>query len=98
VQLHVWKESFPMTRHLSPAITLTASAAIVGLALSACGSSSLSSPGTSGAPTAAQTKDAALVATLPAKIKTAGKIIVGVDTSYPPSEFLAAERQDGRGL
>jgi len=87
-----------MTRHLSPAITLTASAAIVGLALSACGSSSLSSPGISGAPTAAQTKDAALVATLPAKIKTAGKIIVGVDTSYPPSEFLAADGKTAEGF
>jgi polar amino acid transport system substrate-binding protein len=90
-----------MARRLSPAITLTASAAIVGLALSACGSSSLTStPGTTTAKTtaAAQTADPALVAKLPASIKAAGKIIVGVDTSYPPSEFLAADGKTAQGF
>jgi polar amino acid transport system substrate-binding protein len=86
-----------MTRHLSPA-SLTASAAIVGLALSACGSSSLSTPSASSQPTVAQTADPALVAKLPAKIKTAGKIVVGVDTSYPPSEFLAADGKTAEGF
>ena len=89
-----------MARRLSPAITLTASAAIVGLALSACGSSSLTStPGTAAKTTAAaQTADAALVAKLPASIKAAGKIVVGVDTSYPPSEFLAADGKTAQGF
>lgn len=88
-----------MTRHLSPAVSLTASAAIVGLALSACGSSSLSTPGaTSNTPAASQTVDANLAAKLPAKIKTAGKIVVGVDTSYPPSEFLAADGKTAEGF
>ena len=88
-----------MARRLSPAITLTASAAIVGLALSACGSSSLSTPGASSSTTAkVQTADAALVAKLPAKIKAAGKIVVGVDTSYPPSEFLAADGKTATGF
>jgi polar amino acid transport system substrate-binding protein len=87
-----------MARRLSPAVTLTASTAIVGLALAACGSSSLSTPSASTKPTAAQTPDAALVAKLPAKIKAAGKIVVGVDTSYPPSEFLAADGKTAEGF
>jgi polar amino acid transport system substrate-binding protein len=89
-----------MTRRLSPAFALTASVAIVGLALSACGSDSLTgTPGaTASTPAAAQTADPALVAKLPAKIKTAGKIVVGVDTSYPPSEFLAADGKTAEGF
>ncbi len=89
-----------MPRRLSPATTLTASAAIVGLALSACGSDSLTStPGaTGGAPVASQAKDTKLAEKLPAKIKAAGKIVVGVDTSYPPNEFLAADGTTADGM
>jgi polar amino acid transport system substrate-binding protein len=88
-----------MARHLSPAISLTASTAIVGLALAACGSSSLSSsPGATGTAVASQTVDANLAAKLPAKIKSAGKIVVGVDTSYPPSELLAADGKTAEGF
>jgi polar amino acid transport system substrate-binding protein len=88
-----------MDTRLSPAIRLAASAAIAGLALSACGSSSLTSPSPSAnAPAAAQSVDAALVAKVPAKIKSAGKIVVGVDTSYPPSEFLAADGKTAEGF
>jgi len=87
-----------MARRLSPAITLTASAAIVGLALSACGSSSLSTPGASAKPTVSQTADAKLVAALPAKIKAAGKIVVGTDATYAPNEFLAADGKTVEGM
>ena len=87
-----------MARRLSPAITLTASAAILGLALSACGSSSLSTPSATGKPTASQAKDAALVAKLPAKIKAAGKIVVGTDATYAPNEFLAADGKTVQGM
>ncbi|MHB1475201.1 MAG: ABC transporter substrate-binding protein [Dermatophilaceae bacterium] len=87
-----------MARHLSPAITLTASAAIVGLALSACGSSSLSTPGASSKPTATQTKEASLADKLPAKIKAAGKIVVGTDATYAPNEFLAADGKTVEGM
>jgi polar amino acid transport system substrate-binding protein len=80
-----------MTRRLSSAITLTAGAAIVGLALSACGSDSLSTPDATPKATASQTVDPALAAKLPAKIKTAGKIVVGVDASYAPNEYLDAD-------
>jgi polar amino acid transport system substrate-binding protein len=81
------------------AAKFTATAAVAALALSACGSSSLSSPeAPASKPAAAQTVDPALVAKLPAKIKTAGKIVVGVDTSYPPSEFLAADGKTAQGF
>jgi polar amino acid transport system substrate-binding protein len=87
-----------MNRRFSPALTLTAGAAILGLALSACGSSSLSTPGASGTPVPTQTKDTALADKLPAKIKAAGKIVVGVDTSYPPNEFLAGDGKTAQGM
>jgi polar amino acid transport system substrate-binding protein len=88
-----------MARHLSPAITLTASAAIVGLALSACGSNSLSTPGATGTtPAAVQTKEANLADKLPAKVKSAGKIVVGTDATYAPNEFLAADGKTVEGM
>jgi len=76
----------------------TAGTAIVGLALSACGSSSLSTPEASKAPAVAQTVDAALVAKLPAKIKAAGKIMVGTDATYAPNEFLDADGKTVKGM
>jgi len=87
-----------MARRLSPTITLTTGAAIVGLALSACGSSSLSGTSTSTTPAPAQSKQASLADKLPASIKAAGKIVVGVDTSYPPNEFLAADGKTAEGM
>jgi polar amino acid transport system substrate-binding protein len=88
-----------MARRLSPVVTLTAGAAIMGLALSGCGSNSLStSTASSSAPAASQSVDAAIAAALPAKIKSAKKIVVGVDTSYPPSEFLNADGKTANGF
>lgn len=86
-----------MARRLSPVIALTAGAAIVGLALSACGSDSLSS---SDAPkaTASQTKEANLADKLPAKVKAAGKIVIGTDATYAPNEFLAADGKTVQGM
>src|SRR5674476_496394 len=87
-----------MARRLSPVVTLTAGAAIMGLALSGCGSNSLStSTSSTSAPAASQSVDAAIAAALPAKIKSAGKIVVGVDTSYPPNEFLNADGKTAEG-
>ena len=89
-----------MARRLSPAIAFTASAAIVGLALAGCGSSSLSSsPGTAGStPTVSQTKETSLAAKLPAKIKAAGKIVVGTDATYAPNEFLGDDGKTVKGM
>jgi polar amino acid transport system substrate-binding protein len=87
-----------MARRLSPAIALTAGAAIVGLALSACGSDSLSSGSASSKPAVSQTKEANLADKLPAKIKAAGKIVVGTDATYAPNEFLAADGKTVQGM
>jgi polar amino acid transport system substrate-binding protein len=87
-----------MARRLSPAITFTTGAVIAGLALSACGSSSLSTPETSKtAPASAQAVDPALAAKLPANIKSAGQIVVGVDATYAPNEYLDADGKTVKG-
>jgi polar amino acid transport system substrate-binding protein len=87
-----------MARRLSPALSVTASVAIMGLALSACGSSSLSTPASPTKAAVAQTVDAALVAKLPAKIKAAGQIEVGTDATYAPNEFLDPDGKTVRGM
>ncbi|WP_347354294.1 ABC transporter substrate-binding protein [Intrasporangium sp.] len=77
-------------------LVAAAGAVALGLTLSACGSNSLSpSTGgegnTSAAPVPTGTVDAALAAKLPAKIKAAGKIVVGIDPTYAPNEMMAAD-------
>lgn len=79
------------------AVTLAAPA----LLLAGCGSDSLStdsSASSGGASVAAQEADDALVAKLPEKIKTAGKIVVGTDATYAPNEFLAADGKTIQGM
>lgn len=82
------------------ALALTA-VATTALALSACGSDSLTQDsGSSSSTSAVATSgpDEALVAKLPAKIKSAGKIVVGTDASYAPSEFLDADGKTVKGF
>ncbi len=87
-----------MTRRLTTLCLVSA----VAYSLSACGSSSLTpgagSAATSAAAATTQTADPALVAKLPAKVKAAGKIVVGIDTSYPPNEFLNADGKTANGM
>lgn len=78
---------------------------VAALGLAACGSSSLSTSTTTttGAPggtssAATPTKDDKLAAKLPDKIKQAGKIVVGVDASYAPNEFLADDGKTVQGM
>ena len=84
-----------------PLIAVTGFVA-AGLTLSACGSDSLSSsPGAGSTPAgtaAGGGVDQALAAKVPAKLKSAGKIVVGTDPTYAPNEMLALRRQDRRGL
>lgn len=63
------------------------------LALTGCGSNSLSAPNTTAAaaPSKAVAVDPALAARLPEKIKSAKKIVVGTEASYAPNEFLDAD-------
>ncbi len=61
-------------------------AAVASLALAGCvdNSTPAGSPTQSGS---AVTKDAALAAKLPDKIKSAGEIVFGMDNTYPPIEY-----------
>jgi polar amino acid transport system substrate-binding protein len=71
--------------------------AILGLALAAaltastaaCGSESGDDTGS--APVASASAQADLAAKVPADIKSAGKLIIGTDSTYAPSEFLDAD-------
>ncbi|TQM64776.1 ABC transporter substrate-binding protein [Humibacillus xanthopallidus] len=69
----------------------------VGLTLSACGSDSMSTnPGAGSTPAGTSAAagggvDQALAAKVPAKLKSAGKIVVGTDPTYAPNEFLDAD-------
>ena len=63
-------------------------AAVLSVSMAACGSESDTSTGTGSAPGPSSSVDAALAAKVPADIKTAGKLIVGTDSTYAPNEFL----------
>ena len=71
-------------------------------ALAACGSSSSSSGSTSSAPAqssaASPSADNALAAMVPDSIKSDGVITVGSDTTYAPSEFIAADGSTIQGF
>ncbi len=89
-------------------LALMSGIAVAGLALSACGSNSLTPTASSAASKAVSTGtaaasavsmvDPALVAKLPAKIKSAGKIVVGTDATYAPNEFLDADGKTVIGM
>jgi polar amino acid transport system substrate-binding protein len=77
-----------------------AAASVAALALSACGSSSLSGePGGGGsAPSVSVSQNADLASKLPESIKNAGVIKIGTDPTYAPSEFLAADGKTVQGF
>jgi polar amino acid transport system substrate-binding protein len=74
---------------------LIAAAALV-LPLTACGSES--STGGAGAPAPSASLDTGLAAQVPPDIKAAGKILVGTDSTYAPSEFVAADGKTIQGF
>jgi polar amino acid transport system substrate-binding protein len=74
-------------------------ASVAALALSACGSSSLSGePGGGAAPSVSVSENVDLASKLPESIKSAGVIKIGVDASYAPNEFLAADGKTVEGF
>jgi len=75
-------------------------AAVAALALSACGSSSLSGePGGGGsAPSVSVSQNVDLASKLPESIKSAGVIKIGTDPTYAPSEFLAGDGKTVQGF
>ena len=84
-------------RFLTRRAVAAAALASAALVLSACGGgSSTGSSGTSGSSSSALpsvSADSALAAKVPASIKADGAISVGSDTTYAPSEFIAADGQ-----
>jgi polar amino acid transport system substrate-binding protein len=74
-------------------------ASVAALALSACGSSSLSGdPGAEGAPSVAVSENVDLASKLPESIKSAGVIKIGTDATYAPNEFLAGDGKTIQGV
>jgi polar amino acid transport system substrate-binding protein len=69
---------------LAVAVALTTSVA-------ACGSESGSNGGTGTAPAPSASADTSLADKVPADIKAAGKLVIGTDSTYAPSEFLDAD-------
>lgn len=72
--------------------------ASTSLILTACGSSSLTPSASTSTSASTGGVDAALVAALPEKIKTAKKIVVGTDATYAPNEFLDADGKTVVGM
>jgi len=75
-------------------------ASVAALALSACGSSSLSGEpgGGASAPSVSVSQNVDLASKLPESIKSAGVIKIGTDPTYAPSEFLAADGKTVEGF
>jgi polar amino acid transport system substrate-binding protein len=74
-------------------------ASVAALALSACGSSSLSGePGGGAAPSVEVSQNVDLASKLPESIKSAGVIKIGTDPTYAPNEFLAADGKTVQGF
>lgn len=71
------------------AILGLAVAATLSMSMAACGKESNGgSTGTGAAPAPSSSVDSALAAKVPAEIKSAGKLVIGTDSTYAPSEFL----------
>ena len=76
-----------------------AAASVAALALSACGSSSLSGdPGAESAPSVSVSENVDLASKLPESIKSAGVIKIGTDATYAPNEFLAGDGKTVQGM
>jgi polar amino acid transport system substrate-binding protein len=86
---------FIPTRGKVAAIALAATA---GLTMAACGGGGDSDSGSNGGSAAETTVDKALADKVPAAIKSDGKILVGSDTTYAPSEYLGADGKTAEGF
>src|SRR5689334_7939142 len=63
--------------------------AALSVSVAACGKESTGgSTGTGASAAPSSSVDAALAAKVPADIKSAGKLLIGTDSTYAPSEFL----------
>jgi polar amino acid transport system substrate-binding protein len=72
--------------------------AALALAATACGSGAASDHAATAKVKPAIAVDAALVAKLPAALKAKGTLVVGVDATYAPNEFLGPDGQTVEGM
>ena len=72
-----------------------AAAAALTLFLAACGSESETGSST---PIASASADISLADKVPADIKSAGKLVIGTDSTYAPNEFLASDGKTVQGF
>jgi polar amino acid transport system substrate-binding protein len=70
------------------AVLGVAAAVAMTVSLGACGKESGTGSSGGSTPATSSAVDSALAAKVPAAIKSAGKIIIGTDSSYAPSEYL----------
>ncbi|MFC5792011.1 ABC transporter substrate-binding protein [Agromyces tardus] len=77
-----------MRTRLVAAPALLAAAALL---LTGCVDNTSTDAGSTTAPTSAVAADDAAVALLPAEVKDSGKLVVGIDPTYPPNEFKDAD-------
>jgi polar amino acid transport system substrate-binding protein len=84
---------------ITKAVVGVASAVVLAVSMAACGDSDGSGGDTAtGGTSAAPSVDSALAAKVPDAIKSDGKILVGSDASYAPSEFLADDGKTIQGF
>ncbi len=69
------------------AAPIAAVAAVAALALTGCVDNSTPSSGSTSSAASAVKKDDTLAGQLPQSVKDAGKLVVGMDNTYPPNEF-----------
>jgi len=77
-----------MFKSSRPLQTLIAAGALAALALTGCASNKEKATGPTGTATPTVTQNTSLTTLLPAKIKSAGKLIVGINMPYTPMEYL----------
>jgi polar amino acid transport system substrate-binding protein len=72
------------TRTLTP---LAALAVVTALSLTGCVDNSTPASGSSSSATASVKQDTGLRGQLPSKIKDSGRLVIGIDPTYPPNEY-----------
>ncbi len=79
-----------MLKAIHPLQRFAAAAAVAAIVLTGCASNKEKGAGPTGTVTPTVTQNTSLATLLPAKIKSAGKLIVGVNVPYTPNEYLGS--------
>ena len=76
-----------MLKHVRPQWAVLALGTVAALALTGCASNKEGGGGPTGTVTGTVTQNTSLADLLPAKIKAAGKLLIGVNVPYTPNEY-----------